>query len=73
MTTIFGKKINWPYVVEKFIRDTVMFFIATEAFVQFTEGAGSFDPGALGMALLGAAGTAVYRLLRELGLFGTPA
>lgn len=70
---MFGKTINWAYVTEKFIRDTAMFFVATEAFAQFTEGGVAFDAGALGAALLGAAGTAVYRIVRELGLFGSAA
>lgn len=70
---MFGKQIDWAYLAEKFVRDTAMFFIASEAFQQFTDGAGAFDPGAIGVALLGAAGTAVYRIIRELGLFGSAA
>lgn len=62
--------INWNYVAKKFVRDTAAFFIASAAVQQFTSGVGTPDLEALGVALIGAAGTAVYRLVRELGLFG---
>lgn len=64
---------NWKYIALKFVRDTAAFFAASTAFQQFTSGVGTFDPEALGVALIGAAGTAVYRIAREAGLFGEPA
>jgi hypothetical protein len=65
--------INWKYIAEKFARDTAAFFIASTAFQQFLDGAGTVDPKALGVALGGAVGTAVYRIIREMGLFGESA
>lgn len=62
--------INYRYIAEKFARDTVAFFIASAAVQQFTSGVGAPDFHALGVALIGAAGTAAYRVIRELGLFG---
>ena len=62
--------INWVYVAEKFVRDAAAFFVASTAFQQFVDGAGTIDIESLGAALVGALGTAGYRLSRELGLFG---
>lgn len=62
--------INYRYLAEKFVRDAAAFFVASTAFQQFTSGVGAPDFHTLGVALLGACGTAAYRLVRELGLFG---
>lgn len=64
--------IDFRYIGFKFARDVAAFFVASEAFRQFTDGVGSPDPESLGVALVGAVGTAGYRLLREFGFIPEP-
>lgn len=59
-------KINYQYVFEKFVRDAIFFFVGTEAVTSVANGDPGVSLGALGAALLGACGTAAYRVARDL-------
>ena len=63
--------IDFKYIGLKFVRDLAAFFVASTAFMQFADGVGTPDFESLGVALIGAAGTAMYRVIRDLGGFGT--
>lgn len=63
--------IDWGYVSQKFVRDTVMFFVGSEAVLSLKD---TDIPDAslesLGVALAGAIGTAAYRIARDLFFSG---
>ncbi|MBK7330582.1 MAG: hypothetical protein IPI85_16345 [Dehalococcoidia bacterium] len=62
--------INWVYVAEKFVRDAAAFFVASTAFQQFVDGAGTIDIESLGAAFHRGSRHRRLPALRELGLFG---
>lgn len=60
-------KLDFAYIAEKFLRDTAMFFVATDVVRQIGDGVGFPSLESLGVAFVGAAGTAIYRAVRDLG------
>ena len=63
--------IDWGYSFQKFVRDTVMFFVGSEAVLSLKDTEipdASIE--ALGVALAGAIGTAAYRIARDLFFSG---